>query len=129
MCGANDDVGDGGGDADLDAGVTLLSQLALEELVELGVEDTIGDELSAFADVDAAGALSSSHDCSVVSEGKWLCTNSSAQCRFSSASKLQVSRHAIPNATAQNYHLYHHLQCFLRWKDTHLLQSSSLSQP
>lgn len=44
--GADDDVGDGGGDADLDAGVALLSELALEELVQLGVEDTVGDELS-----------------------------------------------------------------------------------
>lgn len=39
--GADDDVGDGGRDADLDARVTLLSELALEELVQLGVEDTI----------------------------------------------------------------------------------------
>jgi hypothetical protein len=39
--GADDDVGDGRGDADLDTGVTLLSKLALEELVELGVEDTV----------------------------------------------------------------------------------------
>lgn len=46
VCGANDDVGNGRGDADLDAGVTLLGQLALEELVQLGVEHTIGDELS-----------------------------------------------------------------------------------
>lgn len=44
--GTDDDVGDGGGDADFDAGVTLLGQLALEELVQLGVENTIGDELS-----------------------------------------------------------------------------------
>lgn len=44
--GADDDVGDGRGDADFDAGVTLLGQLALEELVELGVEDTVSDELS-----------------------------------------------------------------------------------
>lgn len=44
--GADDDVGDGWGNADLDARVTLLSKLALEELVQLGVEDTIGDELS-----------------------------------------------------------------------------------
>lgn len=44
--GADDDVGDGGSDADLDAGVALLSKLALEELVELGVEDTVSDELS-----------------------------------------------------------------------------------
>lgn len=46
--GADDDVGDGGGDADFDARVSLLGQLALEELVQLGVEDTIGDELSPF---------------------------------------------------------------------------------
>lgn len=44
--GTDDDVGDGGGDADFDARVTLLSQLALEELVQLGVENTVGDELS-----------------------------------------------------------------------------------
>jgi hypothetical protein len=50
--GADDDVGDGGGDADLDAGVTLLSELALEELVELGVEDTVSDELSPLGAVD-----------------------------------------------------------------------------
>jgi len=43
---ADDDVGDGGGDADLDARIALLGQLALEELVQLGVEDTVGDELS-----------------------------------------------------------------------------------
>lgn len=43
---ADDDVGNGGGDADFDAGVALLGQLALEELVQLGVEDTVGDELS-----------------------------------------------------------------------------------
>jgi hypothetical protein len=39
--GADDDVGDGGCDADLDAGVALLGQLALEELVQLSIEDTI----------------------------------------------------------------------------------------
>lgn len=44
--GSDDDIGDGGGNADLDAGVALLSELALEELVELSVEDTVGDELS-----------------------------------------------------------------------------------
>lgn len=46
VCGADDDVGDGGCDADLDARVALLSELTLEELVELGVEDTVGDELA-----------------------------------------------------------------------------------
>lgn len=46
--GADDDVGDGGRYADLDARVALLGQLMLEELVQLGVEDTVGDELSAL---------------------------------------------------------------------------------
>lgn len=46
--GADDDVGDGGRDADLDTRVTLLSQLVLEELVQLGVEDTVSHELSAL---------------------------------------------------------------------------------
>jgi hypothetical protein len=40
------DVGDGGSDTDFNAGVALLSELALEELVELGVENTVGDELA-----------------------------------------------------------------------------------
>lgn len=40
------DVGDGGSDTDFNTGVTLLSELALEELVELGVENTVGDELA-----------------------------------------------------------------------------------
>lgn len=50
--GADDDVGDGGGDADFDARVSLLGQLTLEELVQLGVEDTIGDELSPLGAVE-----------------------------------------------------------------------------
>jgi len=50
--GSDDDVGNGGSDADLDAGVTLLSELALEELVELGVEDTVSDELSPLGAVE-----------------------------------------------------------------------------
>ena len=44
--GADDDVGDSGRDADLDAGVTLLSKLTLEELVELGVENTVCEDVS-----------------------------------------------------------------------------------
>lgn len=54
--GADDDVGDGRCDADLNAGVTLLSQLALEEFVQLGVEDTVGDELSALGAVSCRSA-------------------------------------------------------------------------
>ena len=42
----DDDVGDGGSDSDFDTRVPLLSKLALEELVQFCVEDTIGDELS-----------------------------------------------------------------------------------
>ena len=41
VCGADDDIGDGGSDADFDAGVALLSQFALEEFVQLGVENTV----------------------------------------------------------------------------------------
>lgn len=58
MCCADDDVGDSWGDANLDTRVTFLGQLALEELVELGVEDTVGHELAALGDVEAAHGLS-----------------------------------------------------------------------
>jgi hypothetical protein len=37
---------------DIATRVTFLSQLAGEELVELSTENTIGDELSLFADLD-----------------------------------------------------------------------------
>lgn len=47
--GTDDDLSAGGGDADLDTRVTLSSELALEELVQLGVENTIGDELFFFS--------------------------------------------------------------------------------
>lgn len=46
--GERTNVGDSGSDTDFDTRVTLLSQLALEELVQLGVEDTVGDELPAL---------------------------------------------------------------------------------
>lgn len=46
MGGADDDVGDGWCDSDLDTRVSLLSQFALEEFVQFCIEDTIGDELS-----------------------------------------------------------------------------------
>lgn len=49
--GADNDVGNGGGNADFDTGVTLLGQLTLEELVQLGVEHTVGDELSPLGTV------------------------------------------------------------------------------
>lgn len=44
--GTDDDLGTGRGDADLDTRVAVLGQLAREELVELGVEDTVGNKLS-----------------------------------------------------------------------------------
>lgn len=44
------DVGDGRGDADFDTGITLLGQLAGEELVQLGIENTVGDELATLGD-------------------------------------------------------------------------------
>jgi hypothetical protein len=53
------DIGDCGGHSDFNAGVAFLRQLALEEFVQLSIEDTIGDELAALGD----GALCSSHDC------------------------------------------------------------------
>lgn len=50
--GANDDIGDSWSNADLDAGVALLSQLALEELVQLSVENAVGDELPLLGAAD-----------------------------------------------------------------------------
>ena len=49
--GADDDVGDGGGDAHFDAGVAFLGEFALEELVQFGVENTVSDELSSLGAV------------------------------------------------------------------------------
>lgn len=63
--GTDDDVGHGRSDANLDTRVSFLGELALEELVELGVENTVGDELSALADVDAAHALGRSSGCHI----------------------------------------------------------------
>jgi hypothetical protein len=61
------DVGDGGRDADLDAGVALLGQLTLEQLVQFGVENTIGNELSALGDC----TLCSGHICDFGETGFW----------------------------------------------------------
>lgn len=44
------DVSDGRGDADFDTGIALLGQLAGEELVQLGIENTVGDELATLGD-------------------------------------------------------------------------------
>jgi hypothetical protein len=53
----DDDVGDGRGDTNFNARVSLLSQLTLEELVQLGVEDTIGHELSPLRAMDVQSVL------------------------------------------------------------------------
>jgi len=71
--GTDDDLSAGGGDADLDTGVTLSSELALEELVQLGVENTIGDELSLLADLSRGHVEimeSGGKGCEVVVSGK-----------------------------------------------------------
>lgn len=60
VCGADDDVGHSRGDTHFDTGVALLRQFTLEELVQLGVEDTIGHELATLRDVDTAHCLSGS---------------------------------------------------------------------
>jgi hypothetical protein len=39
--GSDDDLGSGVGHSDLATGVTLLSELSSEELVDLGVEDSV----------------------------------------------------------------------------------------
>ena len=51
---ADDDVGHCWCDTDFDARVALFSQLALEELIELSVEDTVSNELASLRDVDTA---------------------------------------------------------------------------
>lgn len=48
--GEHTDIGDGRGDADLDTGITLLGQLAGEELVQFGIENTVSDELATLGD-------------------------------------------------------------------------------
>ena len=44
-CGPDDDLSPHGGHADLNARVSILSQLPVEELVQLGIEDAVRDEL------------------------------------------------------------------------------------
>ena len=51
--GSDGDLGLAGGGLDLDAGVAVVGQLLDEELVDLSVEDTVGDELALLVDVDA----------------------------------------------------------------------------
>ena len=44
-CGQDDDLCAGWGDAHLHTGVAILGELAGQELVQLGLEDPVGDEL------------------------------------------------------------------------------------
>lgn len=44
------DVSNGGSDADLDSRVAFLSKLTLEELVQFGIENAIGDKFSLLGD-------------------------------------------------------------------------------
>jgi len=59
VCRSDDDVGDCGRDSNFDAGVAFLSQLPLEELVQFGIENTVGNELASLGD----GTLLSRHGC------------------------------------------------------------------
>merc|ERR1719251_774127 len=56
--GHDDDLGPGGGNTDFHAGVAILSELTGEELVQLGLEDAVGNELSLFRNLGC-------HDCAV----------------------------------------------------------------
>lgn len=58
------DIRDGRSHSDLNSRVSLLGQLALEELVQFGIENTVGDELATLGD----GSLLSRHDCGVGGE-------------------------------------------------------------
>ena len=56
--GADTDLSVDGGGADLNAGVALNSESLLEELVELSLEDTVGDELLLGVDLLASSCFS-----------------------------------------------------------------------
>jgi hypothetical protein len=75
--GSDNDVGNGRGDADLDAGVSLLGQLALEELVQLGVEDTVSDELSPLGAVETIMSARGSRISGPLSLDYMPCSNGS----------------------------------------------------
>jgi hypothetical protein len=48
--GSRTDIGDSRSNSDFDTGVALLGELALEELVQFGIENTVSDELATLAD-------------------------------------------------------------------------------
>lgn len=53
------DISDGGSNSDFNTRVTLLGQLTLEELVQLSIENTVGDELATLGNCSLLGR----HDC------------------------------------------------------------------
>lgn len=55
------DISDSGCDANLHPGVALFGQLTLEEFVQFGVENPIGDKLPPFG--NGTPLCSGSHDC------------------------------------------------------------------
>ena len=59
------DIRHRGRDADLDTRVSFLCQLALEELVQFGVEDAVGDKLPTFG---YRGSWYGSHDGGALSD-------------------------------------------------------------
>lgn len=60
------DISHGRRDADLDTRVSFLCQLALEELVQFGVEDAVGDELPTLGN---GGSWYGGHDGGAVEYG------------------------------------------------------------
>ena len=68
---ARTDICDGRSDSDFDSRVAFLSEFSLEELVQLCVEDTIGNELPALGD---STLLSAGHCGGVgVESEEWSC--------------------------------------------------------
>mmetsp|Transcript_57291 Transcript_57291/g.125471 ORF Transcript_57291/g.125471 Transcript_57291/m.125471 type:complete len:270 (+) Transcript_57291:113-922(+) len=53
--GPDDDLSSDRSDAHLDAGIAVLGQSSLQELVQLGVEDAVGDELALLGDLNLVG--------------------------------------------------------------------------
>jgi len=63
--GSDDDFGSAGGNTDLNSRVTLLGQLTLQELVQLSVENAIGNELSLLVNLTGGGHF-------VISSNTWM---------------------------------------------------------
>jgi len=51
----DDDFGTDRGDADLDTGISILTELTSEEFVQFSVEDAVTDELPLLGDVLGGG--------------------------------------------------------------------------